>query len=268
MVKSNYLLEFNNATVIFDGVKILDSINLKIRQDENVAIMGPNGSGKSTLIKCITRDYYPLSDSPRGAVRIFNQDTWNVHELRLLMGLISSDYQAACHRDITGREMILSGFFSSIGIYSNHDVTPRMEKKTEQILQYLGIESFADKWMTHMSSGEERMILIAKALVHNPKTLILDEPTNSLDFKAFHQFRHQLMKITKSGKNIVLVTHNLADLIPEIKRVILIKDGKIFKDGPVEQIVTSENFSTLFSWPVRVVSKDGYYQLHYAANDK
>ncbi len=258
---SEYLLEFNDATINLRGHKILDSLSFKLRQGEHLAIIGPNGSGKSSLIKSITRDYYPVNETGGPPVRIFGEDAWNVMELRKLLGIVSPDRQEICHRYISGREMVLSGFFSSVGLFFCHTVTEEMKAKANEVIEFLGIQRLTDKPMTEMSSGEARLVLIAQALVHDPKALILDEPSNSLDFKATRQFRDVVRKIAQSGKSIILVTHNLQDIIPEIQRVILIKNGSILQDGQKEDILNSHNLYELFETPLQVHCDGGYYSI-------
>jgi iron complex transport system ATP-binding protein len=157
-------------------------------------------------------------------------------------------------------DVVLSGFFSSIGIYYNHEVTPEMETRAREVLEFLEISHLAARLMSELSSGEARRALIGRALAHDPQALILDEPTTSLDLKALHDFRESVRKIADSGKSVILVTHALEDIIPEINRVILIKEGKIFRDGKKEEILTDSNLSELFSLPVEVLEKGDYYQ--------
>jgi iron complex transport system ATP-binding protein len=114
--------------------------------------------------------------------------------------------------------------------------------------------------MCELSTGEARRVLIGRALVHDPYALVLDEPANSLDLRALHSFRESIRKIAGSGKSVILVTHNLQDIIPEINRIILIKEGKILRDGKKADILTDSNLSELFSLPVKVLEKGGYYQ--------
>lgn len=254
------IIEFRKASTIIKDHKILDSITLTIQDGENVAIIGPNGSGKSTLIKLITRDYYPYPGPVDPAVKIFGESIWNIFKLRNLLGIVSADLQEICSKWMDGREVILSGFFGGIGLYGQV-ITPEMEKKTQDVLEFLGVPYLAHKSMKEMSSGEARRILIGRALVHDPKALILDEPTNSLDIHAARKFRDMMRKITRAGKSIILVTHNLADIIPEISRVILIKEGTIYKDGPKEEILTEENLSTLFDMPVKLKKVNDCYYL-------
>ena len=174
------------------------------------------------------------------------------------MGIVSNDLQHECDRDVSGFETILSGFFSSIGIY-RETVTPQMENKVKDVMEFLEISHLKDKNMDKMSSGEARRFLIGRALVHDPKALILDEPMSNLDIHALHKFTGILSKLAKSGVNVILVTQNIQDIIPEITRVVFMKNGKIAADGPKEEILAGKKMSELFNTPVEVEVKDGYY---------
>jgi iron complex transport system ATP-binding protein len=194
-------------------------------------------------------------------LRIFGQETWNVFDLRALLGIVSNDLMQSCARDISGREAVLSGFFSSIGIWPNHHVTAAMEAKTDEILALLEITHLASRDVNEMSSGEARRILIGRALAHDPKALVLDEPTASLDLHAMHELRAILRKLAQAGTSIIVVTHHLPDIIPEIGRVILIKKGRVLRDGPKRDVLTSELLSELFETKVELVERDGLYQI-------
>jgi len=255
------LLSFKNITVARENGKVaLDSINLSIDTGENVAIIGPNGSGKSTLIKTITRDLYPLADQ-ESSLQLMGQKTWNVFDLRAMLGIVSNDLMTICTREITGREAVLSGFFSSIGIWPHQQITDGMEARTRELLEFLEVLHLAGRFVSEMSSGEARRILFARALVHNPKALILDEPTNSLDLHAMYSLREAMRKLAQNGTSIILVTHHLPDIIPEISRVILIKDGGVFRDGDKSEMLSSAALSELFNTPLELVERDGYYHL-------
>lgn len=257
---TGHLIDFRNITVTRGGKKILDSVSLQIGVGENVAIIGPNGSGKSSLIKTITREYRPLVNSPGVACRIMGKERWDIFDLQDLLGIVSGDLQHEYTRDICGYEAVLSGFFSSIGIYKNHRVTYEMKCIVQTVMEFLEISHLQDKSISQMSTGEARRILIARALVHDPLALVLDEPANSLDLHSFHKFREVMRRIAAAGKSIILVTHNLQDIIPEIERVILFKDGKIFMDGPKKEVLTSSNLSLLFGLQVEVQNTGGYYR--------
>jgi iron complex transport system ATP-binding protein len=253
------LLDFRNVTVLKgEGQRVLDGITVSVRPGENVAILGPNGSGKSSFVKTITREFYPLADAPGFAFRIWGRARWDVFDLRSLLGIVSSDLLHTFTTEMTGLEVVLSGFFSSVGLY-NMDVTRAMRRKAASVLEFLEVAHLRDRLMTEMSTGEARRLLIGRALVHDPKALVLDEPTNSLDLHALFRFRALLRKIARSGTSILLVTHNLPDIIPEIRRVVLMKAGRFIADGPKDRILTAPNLRRLFGIPVRVHRRDGCY---------
>jgi iron complex transport system ATP-binding protein len=254
------LLAFQHVSVMLGGKRVLHDITLRIGAGEHVAILGPNGCGKSTLIRTITRECYPLA-LPDSSLTILGRDTWNVFELRPLLGIVSNDLMRRCTREITGHEMVLSGFFSSIGVQPYHEVTPAMLEKTEQVLQLLEVPHLAGREITEISSGEAHRLLIGRALVHDPLALLLDEPSNSLDFRAALELRDILRKLAQGGTGILMVTHHLPDILPEIDRVILLREGRVAADGAKNEVLTTERLTELFGLPVEIARRDGYYHL-------
>ncbi len=240
-----------------DNVGIQD-LTLSIGAGEHVAILGPNGCGKSTLIKTITRECYPLL-AEESSVSILGKSVWNVADLRSMMGIVSNDLMTQCTREITGFEIVLSGFFPSIGIWPNNEVQEWMYERAYAVLELLEAAHLAEKPVDEMSSGEARRMLIGRALVHEPKALLLDEPSTSLDLFAQHELRELVGKLARSGIGIVLVTHHLSDLIPEIERVILMRKGRILADGPKDEMLTESRLGELFGIPVELAKRDGYY---------
>jgi iron complex transport system ATP-binding protein len=254
------LIEFEHVSVMRADTLALNDISLKIGVGEHVAILGPNGCGKSTLIKVITRECYPLIVDG-SSVRILGHDRWNVFELRTLLGIVSSDLMVTCTRAVTGRDIALSGFFSSIGIWPHQQVTSEMRERAERALALLEALHLADRFTEEMSSGEARRVLLARALVHDPRALILDEPSTSLDLFAQHELRLILRKLAKSGIGIIMVTHHLSDLIPEIERVVLMDRGRILENGPKQEILVASKLSELFGLPLELSERGGYYNL-------
>lgn len=259
------LIEFEHVSVMRGETLALDDINLRIGAGEHVAILGPNGCGKSTLIKAITRECYPLlqrDDVETGcSLKILGRDRWNVVELRQMLGIVSSDLMTACARDATGFDIALSGFFSSIGIWPHHEVTSEMRHRASEALALMEVSHLADRWTDELSSGEARRVLLARALVHRPRALLLDEPSTALDLFAQHELREILRKLAKSGIGIVMVTHHLSDLIPEMDRVILMQSGHILADGPKQEVLTAPRLSGLFGLPLELSERNGYYNL-------
>jgi len=253
------LIQFRNVTIIKGNYKkILDGVTVTIHDGENIAILGPNGAGKSSFIKAITREHYPILEGKQTTFKIWGQENWDVFDLRNRLGIVTNNLQHIHTREISGMDIVLSGFFSSIGLW-HQVVTVKMERKALEVLEFLEIAHLRERKITEMSSGEARRFLVARALVHRPKALILDEPTNSLDLHALHLFRKTLRKIAKSGTSVILVTQSLQDIIPEINRVILMKRGRFVYDGLKDTALTSKNITRLFDVPVEIMNKDGYY---------
>src|SRR3954454_19226788 len=253
------LIELENVSVQRGDNLVLNDVTLSVAQGEHVAILGPNGSGKSTLIKLIARELYPRLKPEPWSLRILGRDRWNLFELRNHLGIVSNDWMQMCTRDYSGYEIVLSGFFGSVGIWPNHEVSEEMQRKAKEVIELLEIGHLAERNTNEMSSGEARRILIARALVHDPQALVLDEPSTSLDLHATHELREALRRLARRGISIVMVTHHLPDIIPEIERVVLIKDGRIYLDGPKCEALTAPVLSGLFGLEVEVFERAGYY---------
>jgi len=255
------LIEFENVTVHREGTPALREVSFSIDAGEHAAILGPNGSGKSTLIKAITRELYPRYAPPVCRLRIQGREVWHLFDLRALLGIVTNDLVETCVKPYSALETALSGFFSSIGIWPNHHVTPEMEQQARRALEFFDIGHLAERPLTEMSSGEVRRAVFARALVHEPMALILDEPTNSLDVRAQREVRDAMRKLAGGGVTVVLVTHHLPDIIPEIGRVITLRDGRIHSDGPKETALSAESLRALFGVDVRVMEAGGFYHM-------
>jgi iron complex transport system ATP-binding protein len=254
------LLDFHNLRVLRGQKIALDDFSLRIGADEHVAILGPNGCGKSTLIKTITRECYPVARGD-SSMSILGEETWDVFALRARLGIVSNDLMLSCTGDACGRDVVLSGFFSSISIFSNHAVDAQQRELADAALEGLKISHLADRPVCEMSSGEARRVLIARALVHKPGALLFDEPCNSLDLSAQQSLRQTMRALANSGTAIILVTHELADVVPEIGRVVLMDRGRVVADGPKEEILQVERLAALFGVNVEMARRDGHYHL-------
>jgi iron complex transport system ATP-binding protein len=259
------LLTMQGATVVKNGRRILDDITLTIRQGEHTVILGPNGAGKSSLIRLITRQDYPLAlDDGTPPLLLFGESLWNVFELRSLMGIISEELQVSfISRTLPGRtrglEVVLSGFFATYGVFPYQQVTAAMRDKANQALALMEATHLAQAYIETMSTGEARRLMIARALVPDPRALLLDEPTAGLDLPARQRFLSTLQNIARHGKTIILVTHRVEEIFPEINRVILLKQGRLLLDGNKAATLTSEHLSALFEAPIAVHKHHEYY---------
>lgn len=254
------LFDFRNLRVMRGTKVALDDFSLRVGADEHVAILGPNGCGKSTLIKTITRECYPLV-RPDSSMCILGEESWDVFDLRFRLGIVSNDLMLSCTGDACGRDVVISGFFSSTAVFPNHTVDPVKRERADAALAELKISHLADRSVCEMSSGEARRVLIARALVHKPKALLFDEPCNSLDLAAQQNLRQTMRALAMAGTAIILVTHELTDIVPEIRRVVLMSRGRIIADGPKEEMLQVERLKALFGVDVEIARRDGHYHL-------
>jgi iron complex transport system ATP-binding protein len=237
---------------------VLHDINLSVNAGEHIAILGPNGCGKSTLIKTITCECYPIVQ-PETEVSIFGRERWDLTELKKRLGVVSAELPGKQTLTTSGRDAVLTGFFSSSTLWPNLTVTDEMRSRADEILALIDAEPLRDKLVGHMSAGQQRRIMIGRALVASSQMLLLDEPSNALDLVAQQELRNLLRRLAQQGTGILLITHHVSDIIPEIDRILMMKDGSIVADGPRSQLLTAQKLSDLFHVEVRLMEKDGFH---------
>jgi iron complex transport system ATP-binding protein len=251
LIDQNQFLELENVNVARGDRIVLYDVNLTIRAGEHVAILGPNGCGKSTLILTITCQIYPIVQ-PSMRVRIFGRDRWDLTQLRKHFGVVGADLPGERTIVTTGLDAVIAGFFSASTLWPNLHVTDEMRDRAVEALARIEASHLAAQLVGEMSAGEKRRILIARALVHRPRQLLLDEPSNALDLAAQRELRDTLRRLAAEGTGLVLVTHHLGDILPEIDRVILMRGGRVVGDGPRAELLTARRLSDLFNTPVRI----------------
>ena len=255
------LIEIVDATVYRGKTRVFSRLHLTIPQNQNVAVLGPNGAGKTTLLKLINRELYPVQDG--GVVRILGQSQWIVSQLRERIGIVSDDLQQHYRKNITALDVVLSGFFSSIGIRRiTQRPTQAQRLKAEAAMGRLGIGDYRLTPLGKLSTGQQRRCLLARALVHQPKTLILDEPTAGLDMTGSANFLSTIRDLSSSDHNIVIVTHHVHEIPPEVTRVVLLKDGSVAADGDKQDLLTSSVLSELYDVRLRVIQSGGFFLAH------
>lgn len=257
------LLELVGARVVRDGRTILSVDGLVLREGERVAFLGPNGSGKTTLIGLLTRDIRPLAPGPGQPppVLLEGREHVDLFETRALLGVVSFDLQETYDVAVSVLDAVISGYFGSVGLYRHQNVVPAMRARALELLESVGIAHLAARTMNTLSTGEARRALIARALVHDPKALVLDEPCAGLDPGAAYHVRQAVSALAREGRSVVLVTHHVDDIVPEIERVIMLRDGRIFKDGPAEELLSSAVLSDLFGIPALIETRDGRWRM-------
>jgi len=256
------LLEIDGASVMRGDRLILDRFNLRIDAGEHTAILGANGAGKSTLVRLITRELYPLARKDgTPSMRVFGRDRWHVSDLRGLLGIVSPSLQDDCTSDATLEvsEAVLSSFFAARRLGLDHRVTDVMRERADEALAHAGATHLLGRRMASLSTGEARRVLIARALVHRPCALLLDEPCAGLDMASRRRFLESLRGLARTGTTLLLVTHHIEEVLPEIERVVLLRDGQMLRQGNKADVLTDNALSEAFAMPVRVQQNGDYY---------
>ena len=254
------LLELEHVTVIRGGRRALDGVSLDVPRGQHVAVLGPNGAGKSTLLRMLNGEFFPVR-RPGVRMRLLGRERWNVFDVRRQMGVVSHELQATHNGRLSGLDVVCSGFFASVGVYRHHGLTGAQRRQATAAAVSQGASDLLERRFDSLSSGEQRRLLLARALVHRPHTLLLDEPATGLDLRAAFGLVARLRALAAEGTTLIIVTHHVDQIPPEVERVVLLKAGRVFADGPKDQVLTGGTLSELFEVDVQVVERNGYFQV-------
>lgn len=254
------LLRLHDAKVKMDGRVILDVDDFVINQGERIVVLGPNGSGKSTLVKLLTKEIEPVwRETP--PVLFMGQPDPSEETLIETVGLVSTDVQERMMVHRTVFDIVLGGFFGSVGVPFHIGASDEQVEQACKAIREIGIPSLSERDMLTLSTGQARRALIARALINGPALLIFDEPTSGLDPEGAWNMRQSLSALAKAGHTILVITHNVSDIMPEFDRVVMLQDAHIVADGPKEEVLTTQKLRHLFGVPITLVETDGRYHL-------
>jgi len=254
------IIDLQNITVFQGRNKILDNFSLTIDESQSTVILGPNGSGKTTILKLLNRELYIVEDK-KSSLKIFEKDRWNVDDLRSNLGVVSQNLQYEYSNSALGLYVVLSGFYSSDGIWQHQKFDEKKLNRAKEVMELLSISKLQDREFSTMSTGEQRKFLLARSLVNDPAVLVFDEPTSGLDMSACFQYLEIIRELIGMGKKVILVTHHIHEIPPEVTRVILLKEGRVVEDGDKDKVLNDVSLTNLFDWPIKVIKENGYYQV-------
>ncbi|WP_337243917.1 ATP-binding cassette domain-containing protein [Luteimonas sp. gir] len=249
------LLDLHDATVVRDGRTVLHALRLRIPAGRHTAILGANGCGKSTLVQLLTRELHPLAHADgTPPVRVFGARLGDVTQLRARLGIVTG----RIHQDLLSlpalrvEDAVVAAAYGSIAPVASARVDAALRSAACDALAAMAATHLAGRRYAALSAGEARRVLIARALVHRPEALLLDEPSTGLDVVARAQLLERLRTLAHGGTTLVLVTHHAEELLPEIEHVVLLREGRILAEGPRETMLTDAWLSRTFGAPLRL----------------
>ncbi len=261
------IIELRSATLVRGRTRVFKNMTLAVSRGQHTAVLGPNGAGKSSLIRLLTLEDRPRpNDNGIPPLRLFGRASWDLADLRSRLGVVTGDLDAGFGLGtsggrVCGLDVALSGLLGSHGVFSHHDVTDEMRGRATEALGRVGAGHLASRPLNELSAGERRRALIARALITKPEALVLDEPTAGLDPVARVRFMESIRRLAQDGTTLILVTHHIDEIIPEIGRVVLLRAGEVVFDGPTDAALTPERLGAVFGGAVVVQYTGGYYYI-------
>ena len=251
------IFEIENARVWRGETLALRDFSLTLRHGESVAILGPNGAGKSSFLKLLTGEVRPEAN-PETRCRLFGEELWSLEEIRHRIGVVMPEEVSRFDADELAIDAVLSSLRGAYGRTREMRFSQIEKANARKAMEWMGVTALANREFGALSSGERRRILIARALVHQPEVLVLDEPSTALDFAAAATLTGTFRSLLGAGRDLVLVTHHPGEIPPEIDRVVLLRDGRVFADGRKREIITSPRMSDLYQVDLKVRWSGGW----------
>ncbi|HEX7010280.1 MAG TPA: ATP-binding cassette domain-containing protein [Phycisphaeraceae bacterium] len=260
-------IEAHSVRVVRGGTAILDGVSCQVARGTCAAILGPNGCGKTTFARTLLGQVFLTG----GSLRVLGQTMGrtDVRALRRRIGIVNPTTDAGGYHtpgsvvdaDLTATEAVVTGYFATVGLYDRP--TPGQIEHARHLLDVVGLERHKDLRFGLLSTGQQRRALIARALVHRPELLILDEPTAGLDIPGRERVLATIEQILAQADPpaVLMITHHVEELSPRTAQVMLMKAGRFIASGPPQRIITPERLSEVFGCRVYVRRVHGRYWL-------
>ena len=253
-------LEFKNVTVTRDGVEILKSIDWSVQDNQRWVIVGPNGAGKTTLLKVAAAQIQPTT----GTATILGETlgSVNVFDLRTRVGFASTALVSHIPNSETVLNAVLTASYAITGRWTEtyEDID---EKRARRVLAEWNLSEHADRAFGTLSDGERKRVQLARAVMTDPELLLLDEPVASLDLGAREQTVQLLGAYASSpvAPSMIMVTHHLEEIPTGFTHALLLNEGSVVAQGPIESIISSDLLSETFGFGLSVSSEGGRFQV-------
>ena len=249
-MSKNCWLDTKNVTAYKQDYKVIKNLSLKLFNNERIIILGPNGSGKSSIVDLINRNIYPLVKKD-SHFKIFNKELIDIWEVRKNISTVNNEIKFRINKDLKVKDILLSGLYGSF-CKINHPKKDDLTKLKE-LIEKMFLNDIADKKFGYLSDGEKQISIIARAIINNPKVLILDEPSVNIDLKSKIFLIKKIKNLSQLGISILCITHDTSIITKDYNRVIFLKDREIIKDGKPSELMNSENINQLFDINIKLI---------------
>jgi len=249
-VSNNCWLDAKNITAYKQDYKVIKNLSIKLFNNERIVILGPNGSGKSSMVDLINRNIYPIVKKD-SYFRIFNEELIDIWKVRKFISIVNNEIKFRISKDLKVKDVLLSGLYGRLCKIYN----PKKEDliKVNELIEKMYLNDIIDKKFGWLSDGEKQISIIARAIINNPKVLILDEPSVNIDLKSRIFLIKKIQNLTKSGICILCITHDISMVTKDYNRVIFLKDREIVRDGKPSELMNSENINQLFDVNIKLI---------------
>ena len=257
-MRTNCWLDFKNTTAYKQNYKVIKNLSIKLFYNERTIILGPNGSGKSSIVDLINRNIYPLVEK-ESYFKIFNEELIDIWKVRKYISTVNNEIKLRINKHLKVRDILLSGLYGKFCKINN----PKIEDliKVKELIEKMLLNDIADKKFGYLSDGEKQISIIARAIINNPKVLILDEPSVNIDLKSRIFLIKKIQDLSQLGISILCITHDISLITKDYNRVIFLKDREIIRDGKPSELMTNKNINQLFDIDIKLIENSNSWDI-------
>ena len=258
-MSNNCWLDAKNITAYKQDYKVIKNLSIKLFDNERIIILGPNGAGKSAIVDLINRNIYPIVKKD-SYFRIFNDELIDIWKVRKYISTVNNEIKLRINKHLKVRDILLSGLYGKFCKINN----PKIEDliKVKELIQKMLLNDIADKKFGYLSDGEKQISIIARAIINNPKVLILDEPSVNIDLKSRIFLIKKIQDLSQLGISILCITHDISLITKDYNRVIFLKDREIIRDGKPSELMTNKNINQLFDIDIKLIENSNSWDVN------
>lgn len=255
------VLSLRRATVWRGETRVFHRLSLRVAAGESLVVLGGNGAGKSTLLALIAGEVRVAAEEGSEA-RLFGDEHWSLEELRGRVGVVMPEKARLFHPEEPAGDVVLSALRGAHGRTRQMRFSLEEKRKAARAIRAVKMGRLSERAFGELSSGEQRRFLVARALVHEPEVLVLDEPTTALDLPGAIGLLEVVRDLIRKGTAVIMVTHDAREIPPEIGRVVLLKNGKVLADGRKREVMSSDLLSRCYGMDLEVRWRRGHCEVH------